>query len=353
MMKVLHSADWHLGASLGRGGEELRQVLSDIPREIAALVRRHGCDLVLLSGDLFDCPPSREMVNTFKDALTTMEVPVCISPGNHDFVTAASLWQTEVFPDNVHVFTRTVPESVVLPELNCRVYGAGYDSMECPPLLRDFRAEGTERYVVGVFHGDPMIRNSPYSPITADQVRESGLDYLALGHIHKAGSFRAGSTLCAWPGCPMGRGFDECGQKGVLLVTLADQADAKFLPLDGPRFHDLTVSVADGDPAAGLLSVLPPAATGDYFRITLTGECTGPDIPALQRVFSSYPHLELIDKTIPPVDLWATAGEDTLEGIYFQMLRTMLEVDPAQADRIRLAAKLSRQILDGQEVFLP
>ena len=351
MMKVLHSADWHLGAPLGRDSGQLRQELDAIPGRIAALVRRQGCDLVLLSGDLFDGHPSRETLVIFKDALAEMAVPVCIAPGNHDFVTAASVWNTEVFPENTHIFTCPRLESVVFPELDCRVYGAGYDSMDCPPLLRDFQAEGTERYVLGVLHADPQVRNSPYCPITAEQVRESGLDYLGLGHIHKAGSFRAGATLCAWPGCPMGRGFDECGQKGALLVTLTDGADIQFIPLDGPQFHDMTISV-ETDPAAALWSALPPAALRDYYRITLTGECLAVDIAALERQFSQYDHLELIDKTTPPVDLWAAVGADTLEGIYFQMLRDMLE-DTQQPDRIRLAAKLSRQILDGQEVVLP
>lgn len=338
---------------MGRWGMDARQALDAIPGRIAALVRQHGCDLVLLSGDLFDGHPSRETLRAFQDALRAMEVPVCIAPGNHDFVTAASVWLTEVFPENVHIFTKPMLESIVLRSLDCRIYGAGYDSMDCPPLLRDFRAEGNERYVLGVFHADPQVVNSPYCPITAEQVRESGLDYLALGHIHKAGHFQAGATLCAWPGCPMGRGFDECGQKGVLLVTLSDGAEAQFLPLDGPQFHDMTV-VVDRDPAAALGAVLPPAATQDHYRVTLTGECAPVDTDALKQAFSQYPHLELTDKTTPPVDLWAAAGTDTLEGIYFQMLRELLdEQDPQQAEQVRLAAKLSRQILDGQEVVLP
>ena len=71
------------------------------------------------------------------------------------------------------------------------------------------------------------------------------------------------------------------------------------------------------------------------------------------RLFSQYPHLELIDKTAPPTDLWAAAGTDTLEGIYFRLLQKLLVEKPSQAERVRLAAKISRQLLDGQEVALP
>ena len=57
---------------------------------------------------------------------------------------------------------------------------------------------------------------------------------------------------------------------------------------------------------------------------------------------------------MPETDLWGNAGEDTLEGIYFGMLRDAMQAgDEAQQRRIRLAAEISRQILDGQEVKLP
>lgn len=351
-MKVLHSADWHLGAPMARWGDDARQALASVPGKIASLVRSQACDLVLLAGDLFDGQPTRETFAQFRNTLEEMAVPVCISPGNHDFVTPDSVWQTEAFPGNVHIFKQPLPEFIILKDLDCRIYGAGYNSMDCPPLLRNFRAEGSERHVLGLFHSDPMLRSSPYCPITADQVQESGLDYLALGHIHRTGSFRAGSTLCAWPGCPMGRGYDECGEKGVLLVTLEENANIRFLPLDLPRFHDLTVS-AENDPAAALCRALPPAAVNDYFRITLTGEWEQPAPEAMNQQFSQYRHLELIDRTTPPVDLWAGAGDDTLEGLYFQLLRARMEQEPAKADLARLAARLSRAILDGQEVTLP
>ena len=85
MMKVLHSADWHLGAPMTRWGDDARQALASVPGKIASLVRSQNCDLVLLAGDLFDGPPSPEMIRLFCHALEEMAVPVCIAPGNHDY----------------------------------------------------------------------------------------------------------------------------------------------------------------------------------------------------------------------------------------------------------------------------
>ena len=151
----------------------------------------------------------------------------------------------------------------------------------------------------------------------------------------------------------MGRGFDELGEKGVLVVTLENTKSVKFVPLDTVRFHDLEVA-AEEDPAQSLAALMPGAGSDDLYRITFTGESVGVDLEELTRRFSQFPNLELRDRTVPPVDIWAAAGSDSLEGVYFGMLKSQLETaDEETARRLRLAAQISRKILDGQEVGLP
>ena len=221
-LKILHTADWHLDSPFSslsaQARGKLRQAQRELPRLMGELCQREQCSLALLAGDIFDASPSRETVEALKRELARWEIPVCISPGNHDFYGLDSPWR-ESWPENVHIFTGSM-EYRDYPQLNCRVYGGGYRSMDCPPLLENFHAEGDARWCLGLLHGDGLNLSSPYCPVTAAQVRESGLDYLALGHIHTAGSFRAGDTLCAWPGCPMGRGWDETGEKGALILEL-------------------------------------------------------------------------------------------------------------------------------------
>ncbi len=356
-MRILHSADWHLDAPLTQLSPEqgalVKGQLLALPEKIAALVQTHQCDLVLLAGDIFDGQPSWESLDALHRAFRQMQVPVFISPGNHDFCTAQSPWLQEAWPENVHVFTKAQMESVAVPALDCRVYGAGYQSMDCDGLLAGFQAQCEERYALGVLHGNPNKSKSPYCPITTEQIRESGLDYLALGHIHQGGSFLAGQTLCAWPGCPMGKGFDETGTKGVLLVTLEETARTEFLPLDGVQFFDICAD-AQMDPQGALEGVLPALCTDDFYRVTLTGEAETVDVQKLQRLFPHIPNLTVADKTQPPLQLWKTHGQDTLEGIYFDLLQELAEgEDPALQRRAQLAAKISRQLLEGREVTLP
>ena len=351
-LKILHSADWHLDSPFGGFSESQRTLLKQeqkkIPGKITDLCLRENCDMMLLSGDLFDGKPSRDTLELVKNALAASGVPVLISPGNHDYCGPGSCWQ-EKWPENVFIFTGGL-ESVTIAGLDCRIYGAGFQSMDCEPLLADFRAEGEETYKLAVLHGDAMQANSPYNPVTAAQVRGSGLDYIALGHIHKAGAFRAGSTLCAWPGCPMGRGWDETGDKGVCIVTIGEKTDIQPVSLDTIRFYELEVDVGQ-DAVEALETVLPGAGTKDFYRIGLTGYGSV-DLAQLQKQFAACPNLELRDRTEAPMDLWAEAGEDTLEGIYFQLLHKAMLEDPDNAETFRLAAEISRKILAGKEVVL-
>lgn len=352
-LKILLTADWHLDSPLTGFSPAQRQVLkeaqSQLPGKIADLCRREECDLVLLAGDIFDGPASRETLDGLKRALEQCQVPVLIAPGNHDHLGRNSPWTGESWPENVLVFPENM-EIVPIPARDCRIYGAGFDSMDCPGLLGDFAASGDETYQIGLFHGDPLQKNSPCNPITAAQVRQSGLDLLALGHIHKAGTFRAGKTLVAWPGCPMGRGWDETGEKGVCIITLGPEPEIRAVSLNVPKFHQMELDIGE-DPLLALEQVLPAGGSQDFFRITLTGWGTV-ELSELYDRLDAYPNLELRSQVEPPMDLWQGAGEDSLEGVYLRSLQKLLEEEPENEAIILLAAEISQKIMQGKEVKL-
>ena len=348
-MKILHTADWHLDAPV-ETDFDLRREMASLPGKIAALCKTEGCDLMIIAGDLFDGEPAPATVKEVMGVLEELAVPVVITPGNHDFCGQDSPYLREKWPENVHIFTRPEITDLVLSELDCRIYGAGYTSMDCPGLLKGFVAQGPEKWQIGVLHGE-VVAGSAYCPMTRAQIKESQLDYLALGHVHKGGSLQAGKTVCVWPGCPMGKGYDETGEKGVVITELGGRS--AFVPLETTRFYDEQVD-ADGDPAQALAAALPALPTRDRYRITLTGYSPAFEPEALANAFPHVPHLILRDETIPQVDIWSSAGEDSLEGEFFRILQeNARSTSQSLQHRAELAARISRRILDGQEVVLP
>jgi hypothetical protein len=131
-------------------------------------------------------------------------------------------------------------------------------------------------------------------------------------------------------------------------VELEDRPQLRFVPLDTPRFYDLEVDMDIQPPE----DVLPAAESGDFYRVTLRGS-SGESMDMLRAKFAYLANLELTDHREKTADLWQNAGEDTLEGTYFRILRERLELaGEEEKEQIRLAAEISRKILGGREVVL-
>ena len=58
------------------------------------------------------------------------------------------------------------------------------------------------------------------SPVTPEEIEQSGLDYLAMGHVHVFNELSQGSTTSCYPGtpAPLYMGVDDGGS--VAAVTL-------------------------------------------------------------------------------------------------------------------------------------
>lgn len=86
-MKILHTADWHLGKKLDRFSRLEEQVL--VMEEIVNIADEQSVDLILVAGDLFDnFNPSVEAVELFYKTLKRLsnngKRPVVAISGNHD-----------------------------------------------------------------------------------------------------------------------------------------------------------------------------------------------------------------------------------------------------------------------------
>ena len=355
MIKFLHAADLHLDSPFAALRPEQaiqrRQEQRALVGKICALCRENACDLLLLPGDLFDGGGVYlDTLDVLRDELCECGAQVFIAPGNHDFLSPASPYLTQAWPENVHIFTRERIEPIVPRELGCAVWGAAFTAPTMPGLLSGFRVPEEFKHYVNlmVLHGDASQADSPYSPVSRAEIEQSGLDYLALGHIHaRSERMQAGKTCYAWPGCPMGRGFDECGEKGVFLGALDGEASLRFVPLDVRRYECLELD-AGSDPS----TALPEHTENDIYRITLTGESEGIDLAALHRALDGrFYALELRDATVPPLELWTRCGETTLEGMSLHTLRQTLDRCETDAQRrcVELAARRIVEVCEGRE----
>ena len=355
MVKIIHGADFHLdspfsGLSPERAAQrrgEQRELLD----RLAALAREKEADLVLLAGDLLDSEHFfRETAQALCAALGAIPCPVFIAPGNHDFYSERSVWAALDWPGNVHIFRSSELERVDLP--GCTLWGRAFTAPyqeSCP--LAGLTVPEDGRLHLACLHG-AVGAESSYGPLSPGDIAASGLDYLALGHVHQgSGLQRAGSTFWAYPGCPEGRGFDELGDKGVLYVEAEPgKVSAQFVPLARYRYEIRSVDLTGAeDTLSSLRAALPEDTARLVCRVILTGECPPPRVSALERALApEFCGLTLIDRTRLPQDLWARREEDTLTGLFLRALWDKCQEEPDDP-ALQLAVRYGLAALEGGE----
>lgn len=361
MLTILHAADFHLDAPFdgltpeqaANRREEQRQLLG----KLAELQQDCRADVVLLPGDLFDRgDASQETGEAVRKALCAMNAPVIIAPGNHDYLAARSPYRSLVWSNNVHIFTGEAMEQVELQGLDCVVHGCAFTSpYRDDDPLRGFMAPRDGKIHLGVLHGDVGAK-SRYAPIDEASIAVSGLHYLALGHVHAASPLqKTGDTSWAYSGCLQGRGFDELGEKGALVVTLeGDRRQARFVPLPARRYEILSVDVSQGDPLAALAAALPEDAQEDIYRILLTGESdvAGLDLAPLRALAEPrFYSVSLRDTTVVRHDIWQRAQEETLTGCFLREMKGRLEkASESEAETLFRAVRFGLAALERREV---
>lgn len=362
-VRILHAADFHLDSpyhSLTEDKARLRrQEARELLMSVAEKANSERVQLVLLAGDLFDSGAAYwETSDMLVKMLSAIRARVFIAPGNHDYWSPRSPWAQMELPENVHVFRSGQISRVDIPELGCRVFGAAFTSPVSDRLLPGFSAGRSGLVDIMVMHGE--VGGDRYNPISESEIADSGLSYLALGHVHSfSGIKKAGGTHYAYPGCLEGRGFDECGEKGVIIGSVGrDGCDLDFVPMAKRRYGIVRADISgDADPVRTALSAAGGFGENDVVRVILTGETArepdrGAVLSALEERFFA---AELRDESTPAVDVWSFAGEDSLKGLFVSKLRNLWlsEADESKRERIYLAARYGVAAIDGREAWRP
>ena len=353
MLHILHAADLHLDAPFaGLSADQARVRRSEqrlLLDGLADAAIERGAELVVLSGDLLDSHQTyRETAQALRSALASIPCPVFISPGNHDFYGERSAWTALDWPENVHIFASDTLERI--DALEYTLWGKAFTNSHqdtCP--LDGLAVPDDGKLHLACLHGevDPA---GHYGPITRMDIAASGLDYLALGHVHQGtGLQKEGNTFWAYPGCPEGRGFDELGEKGVLYVEAEPgKVTAQFVPLAKRRYEILPVDITLGvDILSAIRTALPENRENLICRIILTGEGEKPDLAALERGLApEFYGLTLLDRTRLPQNLWARREEDALTGLFLQAMWEKCREEPDNP-LWQLAARYGLAALEG------
>ena len=277
--RFVHAADLHLDTpfeGLAARDARIARLLQDASLEafdqVVDLALARQAAFVLLAGDIYD-GADRDVRAQLRllAGLRRLEqagIETFIVHGNHDPVGGWSAIRD--WPDGVHVFgAESVASHVVRRDGRdlARVYGISYARPDVSDnlALRFARQEGPGLHV-GLLHCNlgSVADHAAYAPCSLDDLRRAGMDYWALGHIHKHCIPQPAQPCVVYPGNTQGRSPkpSECGPKGAVVVE-ADESGVRrveFAPVDRTRFVPLTVDISAAADVGQLRQLLLDAA---------------------------------------------------------------------------------------------
>jgi DNA repair exonuclease SbcCD nuclease subunit len=260
-LRFVHTGDLHLDSPfLGLGQavpERIASALRDATlrswERIVRLAIDEHVDAVLVAGDVFEgANRTLRAQVAFRDGLEQLareRIPSFVVTGNHD---PLSGWEPAVtWPDLAYRFPATDVSS--RPMLRdgvelARVHGISYGVRDVTRnLAATFLRDGDEPFAIGLLHANVggIEGHANYAPCSLSDLASSGMDYWALGHIHRHGILRAADPTIVYCGNPQGRDPGETDPRGCYLVEVDERGRVvpAFRPMDVVRWQRLSLPI--------------------------------------------------------------------------------------------------------------
>lgn len=256
---LIHCADLHLGepfrdvrmGSAGPWNEQIGKATFKAFEKVVDAALENRVDAILISGDVYNSDHhslsaqmafARELYRAAQGGIQIFMVH-----GNHD---PGEAWRADIpLPETVHIFSSDHVESFPLMkdgEKAATVYGISYKTRHVKEdLAASFHKDKDDGFAIGMLHTDAGVAGSPYAPCTVDELKASGMDYWALGHVHTRKTLST-SPYIVYPGNTQGLNVNETGIRGCYLVDVGAYGTVtlKFIETDIIRWMDMTVDIS-------------------------------------------------------------------------------------------------------------
>jgi DNA repair protein SbcD/Mre11 len=357
--RFLHAADLHLGSpflGLAQKDEDVAARFAKASRsafeDLVTKALEDGVSFVVIAGDVFDGEWKDASIALFLNRqlarLSNRGIPTFLLRGNHDAESLVA--KSLTWPENVFEFSTRRPETRRIADLRVALHGRGFPHREVVENYAvDYPQPVAGWFNIGVLHtACGRAGHENYAPCTVADLTARGYDYWALGHVH-AFEIVSRDPWIVYPGNLQGRSIRECGERGAVIVEVADGtvAEARRVVTDTARWAEVLVDAAPHSDETSLLRAVEAevrahaeAAEGRLLavRIVLTGAT-----PLHARLIADRDRLR---------DEAEAAAQRSADDIWLERLRidTVEPQRPARAAalaEIDLAAALEKCEADG------
>ena len=347
-MKLIHCADLHLdsklAANLDRDKATLRrQELLDTFSKMVDYAADHGVDAILIAGDMFDKQHIRKQATArvTEEITTHPDIDFLYIQGNHD--------RSDFFQD-------LDPDLVPNLKLFNDSEWTGYRYDDVVITGREIMPDNAKTFTMNLVldQADVNIvmlhgQESDYEGkdkteiIPLNELRGKYIDYLALGHIHtyKKAKLDDRGEYC-YSGCLEGRGFDECGEKGFVLLTVTDKkVESEFIPFAKRKLHEVEVVVEPEETMPQILDAVEEALSDipgdDMVKVILTGYVNMDGEADTDRIIKKFVDrfffIKVYDRTKIRIDYDSFLSDRSLKG---EFVRIMQQADLPEDKKARI-----------------
>lgn len=368
-MKIIHCADVHLDSKLSANLDERRarirrEELLHTFLKMIDYAAEHEVEAILIAGDLFDTRRVQAGVrNAVEGAVRKHpDIAFYLLRGNHE--AAGFLDALEEIPSNLKLFGTDWTDYVLNPgragnivltgaELTPEKAGTLYGS-----LVLDY-----DKFNIVMLHGQQnqyMGRNRA-EVIALEALKNKGIDYLALGHVHgyHMEELDRRGKWC-YSGCLEGRGFDECGEHGFVLLNIDENSleyRCERVPFAGRRLHELEVDVTGCTTSMEMADVVGDALaeqnwpSRDLVKVILTGRvdvtCEKNTDFMTRKLEDGFFYLKIYDETRLTVDFDSFLLDESLKGEFVRQVRAAGELSEETKS---VVIRYGLQALAGEDI---
>lgn len=331
-MKIIHCGDIHLESPMRRNlpTEKARERKNEMLLTFEKMVeyaKAQSVSAILICGDLFDGKTvtmrTRQAVKNCM--LEHSDIMFYYLKGNHD---DTGVLEVEELPENLRLFT---DQWTTYEQEDITISGLELNADNNILAAERLMLKQSDCNLV-MLHGQTSEYQSQdkVENINLSSFRNRNIDYLALGHIHSFHIERLDQRgQYGYCGCLEGRGFDECGEKGFVLLTIEDhQVTPEFIPFAGRQIYDVRVDISETmdnkDVADKIMSQIHQIARQSLVKVTLVGKVSVDaerNLEYLTKKFEDHFYaFKIKDETGTALDMESIQKDISLKGEYLRLV---------------------------------
>ena len=341
-MKIIHTSDLHIDSPMTAHLSPLQAKVRK--KELVTSFRKNvyesemsGALAYIIAGDFFDS--EKVGVRTLSEVLSIIERAPTVTffylPGNHERDRLTEVFHT--LPKNLRIFGENWTKYTLE---NVNFYGRTTTEAG---MFDSLSLDKNETNIV-VLHGELRDKCDTGGIIGKNEAKNKGIDYLALGHYHSYSAEAVDDRLTAvYSGTPEGRGFDEAGPLGYVLITVEDGiVRHEFIRSAKRELHAIKVPITDKRGILEIESAVEAAIAGirceDLVRVHLTGYTKPEEKPDCDSIYSAFAsrfyYLEVEDNTHLGISVEDYKNDKSLKGEFIRLVLTQPQLSDEEKEKI-------------------